>query len=103
VTKKKQYFGGLDFVRFPMSIKAVSCFAKLSYGVYMWHLPVIIYCYLFQDVYPIVEIDYGKPSVLCIFLLIVVSISFITHELVEKPVTARWKKRLAPYLGPNVE
>lgn len=73
--------------------RLISYLGNISFEVYLWHLPLVMWFYFIQDFLEL-NIDYNSKYILFTFLFIVIMVSIIGYELYEKPITAWCKKRL---------
>jgi len=73
------YFGGQDFLsRFFLSNRLMTYIGKLSYSLYLWHWPVIVF-----SSYLVLEPTWQEYSLI---LLLIIILSLIAHYLIEKPM-----------------
>lgn len=73
------YFGGQDFLsKFLLSNRLMTYVGKLSYSLYLWHWPVIVF-----SGYLILEPSWQEHALI---LLLIIILSLIAHYLVEKPM-----------------
>jgi len=73
------YFGGQDFLsKFLLSNRLMIYIGKLSYSLYLWHWPVIVF-----SGYLILEPTWREHSLI---LLLIIILSLIAHYLIEKPM-----------------
>ena len=73
------YFGGQDFLsKFLLSNRLMTYIGKLSYSLYLWHWPVIVF-----STYFVLEPAGQEYSLI---LLLIIILSLIAHYLIEKPM-----------------
>ncbi len=99
--------GALELVFFPAIIvlfvkssligkmtdnRIISYFGKISFGIYIWNIPVYcMICFVMRKINftPV----YESKKIWLVVMLIVVAVSVVSYECLEKPVTKFLKKR----------
>nr|WP_325300803.1 acyltransferase [uncultured Dysosmobacter sp.] len=77
--------------------KFVQYLGKLAYGVYMWNQPFVMMLYVAEDIFGL-NFHGNSPRVFWCYIVLVVLMAVVGHELFEKPVTKWCKRRFAKYL-----
>jgi len=75
----------------------ISMLGNVSFGMYLWHLPLVMVFYLIQDLFKF-EVDYVDTYFFISFIIVTIIISSITYVFFEKPIAVLCKKRFRKYL-----
>lgn len=78
----------------------ITYLGNISFGIYLWHQPVIIWLYFFQDLFHW-NINYESKYVFFNIILLTVIVAAATFALYERPITRHWKMKLAEYNAIN--
>lgn len=86
----------VKFLNYILSMKALQFLGKISFSIYLWHLPIMITIKTVDDLFKL-NINYSSRIFFFVFIAIIIIVATMSYEIIENPSNKYLRTKLLPH------